>query len=88
MWQIDAAHHPEHTIPAEKHNSGSVMPWGSFSSADSGKLVRIEDKMDGAKYKTILEEIQLQSARDFRLGWRLMFQENGQKLQCLGVQSW
>lgn len=34
----------------------SVMLWGCFSSAGTGKLVRIEVKMDGAKHSVILEE--------------------------------
>ncbi|MBN3284694.1 RCL1 protein, partial [Polyodon spathula] len=37
-------------------NSGNIMLWGCFSSAGTGKLVRVEGKMDGAKYGQIREE--------------------------------
>ena len=39
-----------------------------FSAARTGKLVRIEGKMIGAKYREIFDEKLLQSAQDLRLG--------------------
>ena len=51
----NCAHDPEHTIPTVKHGGGSIMLWGCFSSAVTGKLVRVDVKMDRAKYRTILE---------------------------------
>jgi len=48
-------HHPKNTIPTVKHGSGSIMLWGCFSLARTGKLV--EEMMDGARYREILEEI-------------------------------
>ena len=51
IWRNpNTSHHPENTIPTMKHGGGSIMLWGCFSSAGSGKLVRIEGIMDGAKY--------------------------------------
>ena len=44
------------------------MLWGCFSVAVTGRLVRIERKMNGAKYRKILDENRLQSAQDLRLG--------------------
>ena len=41
---------------------------GCFSAAGTGRLVRIEAKMNGAKYREILDENLLQSAQDLRLG--------------------
>jgi hypothetical protein len=42
------------------------MLWGCFSAA--GRLVRIEAKMNRAKYREILDDNLLQSAQDLRLG--------------------
>ena len=50
-----------------------VMLLGCFSIGrdwETGKLVRIEGIMDGAKYREILEGNLFQSSRDMRLGWR------------------
>ena len=41
---------------------GSIMLWGFDSAAGTGRLVRIEAKMNGAKYREILDENLLQSA--------------------------
>ena len=41
---------------------------GMFSVAGTGRPVRIEEKMNGAKYREILDENMLQSAQDLRLG--------------------
>jgi hypothetical protein len=42
------------TIPTVKHGGCSIMLWGCFSAAGTGRLVRIEGKMKGAKYREIL----------------------------------
>ena len=56
------------TIPTVKHSGGSIMLWGCISVAGNGSLVRIAGKMNGAKYREILDENLLQSAQDLRLG--------------------
>jgi hypothetical protein len=38
------------------------MMWGCFSAAGTGRIVRIEEKMNGATYNEILDENLLQSA--------------------------
>ena len=45
-----------------------------FTAAGTGRLVRIEGKVNGAKYGEILDENLLQSAQDIRLGRRFTFQ--------------
>ena len=39
------------TIPTVKHGGGSIMLCGCISTAGTGRLVRIERKMNGAKYR-------------------------------------
>ena len=60
------------------HPYGKVWWWQiltSFPAAGTGRLVRIKGKMNGAKYKEILDENLLQSAQDLRLGLRFTFQQ-------------
>ena len=48
--------------PTVKHGVGSIMLCGCFSTAGTWRLVRIEGKMKGAKYREILDENMLQRA--------------------------
>uniref|UniRef100_A0A8C4S771 Tc1-like transposase DDE domain-containing protein n=1 Tax=Erpetoichthys calabaricus TaxID=27687 RepID=A0A8C4S771_ERPCA len=64
------------TIPTVKHGGGSIMLWGCFSVAGTGRLVRIKGKMAAAMYRDILDENLLQSALDLRLGRRFIFQQD------------
>ena len=52
------------------------MLWGCFSAAETGRLLRIEVEMNGAKYKETLDENLLHSAQDLRLGRRFTFQQD------------
>uniref|UniRef100_A0A8C8IU44 Transmembrane protein 242 n=1 Tax=Oncorhynchus tshawytscha TaxID=74940 RepID=A0A8C8IU44_ONCTS len=65
------------------------MVWACFSSAGTGKMVKIDGKMDGAKYRTILEENLMESAKDLRLGWRFVFQQdNDPKHKAKSTMEW
>ena len=35
---------------------GSIMLWGCLSAAETGRLVRIEEKVNGAKYREIFDD--------------------------------
>ncbi|KAG2470074.1 TCB1 transposase, partial [Polypterus senegalus] len=70
------AHHQANTIPIVKHDGGSIMLWGCFSAAGTGRLVRIKGKMTAAIYRDILDENLLQSTLDHRLGRRFIFQQH------------
>ena len=62
------------TIPMVKHDGSS------FSEAGTGELVRIERRMNATKYRELLEENLLQSARNLRLGRRFTFHTQGKTM--------
>ena len=62
---------------------------GCFSMAGTVRLAKIEGKMNGAKYREILDENLLQSAQDLRLGRRFTFQQdNDLKHTAKTTQEW
>ena len=63
------------------------MLWECFSAAGAGRLVRIEGKMNGAKYREILDENLLQSASDLRLGAKVHLPNRTTALTTLPRQS-
>ena len=64
------------TIPTVKHGGVSIMLWGCFSTAGTGRLIRIVVKMNGVKYREImiLKKL-LQSSQERRQGQRFIFQQ-------------
>ena len=64
------------TIPTVKHGGDSIMLWGCFSAAGTGRLVKIEGQLNGAKHREILDENLLQSDQDIILGRRFTFQQD------------
>ena len=70
IWRKpNTAHHPFDTIPIVKHGGGIIL-WGCFSSAGTGKLVRMGGTIDGAECRRILDENVLESAMNMKLGRR------------------
>jgi hypothetical protein len=62
---------------------------GLFSEAGTGRLVRIEGKMNRAKYREILDENLLQSTKDLRLGRRCTFQQDNDPMHTAKtMQVW
>uniref|UniRef100_A0AAZ3Q362 Tc1-like transposase DDE domain-containing protein n=1 Tax=Oncorhynchus tshawytscha TaxID=74940 RepID=A0AAZ3Q362_ONCTS len=60
-----------------------------FSAAGTGRLVRTEGKMNGAKYRELLDENLLQNTLDLRIGHRFTFQENNNpKHTAMTMQEW
>ncbi len=43
------------------------MPWGCFSAAGTGEVIREDGKLNAAKYRDILNENMIQSAQNLRL---------------------
>ena len=77
------------TIPTVKHGGGSIMLWGCFSVAGTGRLVRIKGKMNGAKYREILDENLLQSAQDLTLRQRFTIQQDSDPRHTVKtMQEW
>ncbi|KAK3550784.1 hypothetical protein QTP70_005464 [Hemibagrus guttatus] len=83
------AHHLANTIHTVKHGGGSIMLWGCFSAAGTGRLVRMEGKMNSAMYRDILDENLLQSALDLGLGrWVILQQDNDPKHTAKITKEW
>ncbi|CDQ57887.1 unnamed protein product [Oncorhynchus mykiss] len=40
-------YNPKNTIPTVKHGGGNIILWGCFSAKGTGRLHRIEGRMDG-----------------------------------------
>ena len=74
VWhKPNTAHQPVNTIPTVKYGGGNNKLWGCFSLAVSGKLVRREGIIDGAKKRRILYENLLASITNLKLGRRFTF---------------
>ena len=79
----------ENTIPTIKHGDGNIMLWGCFSAKGTGQLHQVEGKMDGAKYREILSENLLASARTLKIGHGWVFQhDNGPNHMAKATKVW
>lgn len=73
MFGVKVALYITLNINTVKHDGGGIMVLGAFLSAGTEKMVRVDGKMDRAKYKAVLEENQVESSKDLRLGQRFSF---------------
>lgn len=69
-------HKPINTIPTVKFGGGSIMVWGCFASNGVGEIEVIEGRMDGSKYREILERNVKKSASALGLGADFYFQQD------------
>lgn len=77
------------TLPTVNHGGGSIMLWECLAVVGTGRPLRIETKMSGAKYKEILDENLLQSAQDLGLRQRFTFQQDSNpKHTAKTTQEW
>ena len=79
-------YNPKNTIPTVKHGGGNLMLWGCFSAKGTGRLHRIEGRMNGAMYREILGDNLLPSVTVGR-GW--FFQhDNDPKHTAKATKEW
>uniref|UniRef100_A0AAY5JVH9 Tc1-like transposase DDE domain-containing protein n=1 Tax=Esox lucius TaxID=8010 RepID=A0AAY5JVH9_ESOLU len=79
----------KNTFPTVKHGSGNIILWGSFSAKGTGRLHRIEGKMDWAMYCEILANNLLPSVRALRMGRGWVFQhDNDPKHTARATKEW
>ncbi|KAG2456023.1 TCB1 transposase, partial [Polypterus senegalus] len=77
------------TIRTVKHGGSSIMLWGCFSAAGTGRLVKIKRKMTAAMCRDIPDENLLQSSLDLRLGRQFIFkQDNDPKHTAKISKEW
>ncbi|KAK6319897.1 hypothetical protein J4Q44_G00090040 [Coregonus suidteri] len=70
-------YNPKNTIPTVKHGGGgNIILWGCFSAKGTGRLHRIEGRMDGAMYREILANNLLPSVRALKMGRGWVFQHD------------
>ncbi|KAF2346192.1 Transposase Tc1-like [Trinorchestia longiramus] len=90
VWrQQNEEYKPKCTIPTVEFGGDSIIVWGCFSSSGVGKLHIIEGTMNGRKYREILEEQLLPSARLLKLkrGWKFQ-QDNDPKHTANETKKW
>ncbi|KAF2364168.1 Transposase Tc1-like [Trinorchestia longiramus] len=87
--QQNEEYKPKCTIPTVMFGGNSIMVWGCFSASGVGKLHIIEETMNGSKYREILEEQLLPSARLLKLkrGWKFQ-QDNDPKHTANEPKEW
>uniref|UniRef100_A0A8C5PID1 Transposase n=1 Tax=Leptobrachium leishanense TaxID=445787 RepID=A0A8C5PID1_9ANUR len=91
VWRRkNKAYEEKNTLPIVKHGGGgSIMLWGCFASAGTGKLQRVQGTMNSLQYQEILDDNVMQSVTNLRLGRRLTFQQdNDPKHTSKSTRAW
>ena len=82
-------YNPKNTIPTVKHGGGNIILWGCFSAKGTGRLHRIEGRMDRAMYREILANNLLPSVRALKMGRGWVFQhDNDPKHTARATKEW
>uniref|UniRef100_A0AAY5K8I9 Transposase Tc1-like domain-containing protein n=1 Tax=Esox lucius TaxID=8010 RepID=A0AAY5K8I9_ESOLU len=68
VWRKKDEYNSKNTIPTMKHGGGNIILWGCCSAKGTGRLHRIEGRMDGAMYREILANNLLPSVRALKMG--------------------
>ena len=77
------------TIPNVKLGGVNIILWGCFSAKGTGRLHRIEGRMDGVMYREILANNLLPSVRALKMGGGWVFQhDNHQKHTARATKKW
>ncbi|KAK6328741.1 hypothetical protein J4Q44_G00007190 [Coregonus suidteri] len=88
-WKKKDEYNPKNTIPTVKHGGGNIILWGCFSAKGTGRLHRIEGRMDGAMYREILANNLLPSVRALKMGRGWVFQhDNDPKHTARATKEW
>uniref|UniRef100_A0A8C5QAL0 Transposase n=1 Tax=Leptobrachium leishanense TaxID=445787 RepID=A0A8C5QAL0_9ANUR len=90
VWRRkNKAYEEKNTLPTVKHGGGSIMLWGCFASAGTGKLQRVQGTMNSLQYQEILDDNVIQSVTNLRLGRRWTFQQdNDPKHTSKSTRAW
>ena len=82
-------YNPKNTIPTVKHGGGNIRLWGVFSAKGTGRLHRIEMRIDRVMYREILGDNLLPSATTLEKGRGWVFQhDNDPKHMDKGIREW
>uniref|UniRef100_A0A8C7RRQ8 Transposase Tc1-like domain-containing protein n=1 Tax=Oncorhynchus mykiss TaxID=8022 RepID=A0A8C7RRQ8_ONCMY len=82
-------YNPKNTIPTVKHGGGNTILWGCFSAKGTGRLHRIEGRLDEAMYREILANNLLPSVRVLKMGHGWVFQhDNDPKHTARATNEW
>ncbi|CDQ80589.1 unnamed protein product [Oncorhynchus mykiss] len=91
-WSLCRKTAPKHDVSTPMLHSrygGNIILWGCFSAKGTGRLHRIEGRMDGAMCREILANNLLPSVRALKMGRGWVFQhDNDPKHTARATKEW